>query len=322
MSCSRIFLLASLTLLAGGAVVFVNALGQQLPKSAPAAKGPATAATAPKPEAPPKADPAATQAFDAALQHLEKNPLNWFETTLWQQMTIQGLVLQSEGVYLSGPDHRLRLDLIVHCGETKGRMEVICDGTTFWESIQLGDKEPKQVQRVDWAKVKATLKQPDVALYARDDFLQNMSFAGLLPLLQSLKQRLTFTNKEQVKWQGHDTVKLTGVWNPDSVKQIVPPGQPGWPPLMPRRCCVYFDPKTNWAYRIEWWGPSPPQATDALLLQMEFRNPKLNVPMSPERIARVFHYNPGTDQVTDRTNEQVQNLNEIARQVKARKKSR
>ncbi len=36
MSCSRIFLLASLTLLAGGAVVFVGALGQQAPKSAAA----------------------------------------------------------------------------------------------------------------------------------------------------------------------------------------------------------------------------------------------------------------------------------------------
>src|SRR5947208_1513449 len=99
-------------------------------------------------------------------------------------MSVQGLVLQSEGIYVSGPDHRLRLDLIVHCGDTKGRMEVICDGTTFWESMQLGDKDPKVVKRVDWTKVRATLKMPDVAQYYRDDFLQSMSFAGILPLLQ------------------------------------------------------------------------------------------------------------------------------------------
>src|SRR5262245_35018541 len=108
MSYSRVFLLASLALFAIGAVVFVDALGQQLPKSTPPAKAPAPA---PKPE-PLKPDPAATQAFDAALQNLEKNPLTWFETTLWQQMTVQGLVLQSEGLYLSGPDHRLHLNLI------------------------------------------------------------------------------------------------------------------------------------------------------------------------------------------------------------------
>src|SRR5690348_2251022 len=99
MSCSRIFLLTSLTLLAGGTVVFVNALGQQLPKSAPTAKAPA----APKPDEPAKPDPDATKAFDAAIQNLEKNPLTWLETTLWQQMTIQGLVLQAEGMYFAGP---------------------------------------------------------------------------------------------------------------------------------------------------------------------------------------------------------------------------
>jgi len=321
MSCSRIFLLASLTLLAGGALVFVGALGQQAPKSAPDAKSAAAPAAPAKPD-PPKADPAAVQAFDAALQQLEKNPLTWFETTLWQQMAVQGLVLQSQGIYLSGPDHRLRLDLVVHCGDTKGRMEVICDGTTFWESIQLGDKDPKVVQKVDWTKVKAALGQPDVAQFARDDFLQNMSFAGVAPLLQSLKQRLTFTKKEAAKWQGHDVVKVTGVWNPDSMKQIVPPGQPGWPSLMPRQCVAYLDAKTGWPYRLEWWGPSPPQPADQLLLQMEFRDPKLNVAMSPERVAKVFHYSPTSETVTDRTNETVQMLAEMARQGKARKKAR
>jgi len=123
-----------------------------------------------------------------------------------------------------------------------------------------------------------------------------------------------------VKWQGHDAVKLTGVWNPDSVKQIVPPGQTGWPALMRGGRAAYFDPKTRWPYRIEWWGPSPTQAADALLLQMEFRNPKLNVPMSPEQHRPRVPLQSRHRQVTDRTDEQVQNLNEIARQIKARKK--
>jgi hypothetical protein len=321
MSCSRLFSLAGLTLAAGAALVFVAARAQQPPKSAPAAP-PAQApkpgaAPAPKPET--KPDPAATQAFDAALKQLDPSPRTCRETTLWQQMDAQGLMMQAQGKYLYGPGHHLRLDLKVACGDANGRMEIVCDGANFWRAVQLGDKDPKSITRMDWKKVQEALRQPDVALYIRDDFLQSLSFAGVRPLLEGLKQRMTFTKLEKVRWHGHDVVKLTAAWSADTVKTVLPPNQPGWPALLPRQCLVYLDAKTGWPYRLEWWGPSPPHVADVLLLEMEYRNPR---ELPKDQMARAFHFDPGSGQVSDQTSQTIQELTERARQMKAMRKAK
>ena len=62
-------------------------------------------------------------------------------------------------------------------------------------------------------------------------------------------------------------------------KAISAPDRP-WPAYLPRECAIYFEPlgkeKVPWPHRLEWWGPAPPKPGESLLLEIEFRNPKLN----------------------------------------------
>jgi hypothetical protein len=58
-----------------------------------------------------------------------------------------------------------------------------------------------------------------------------------------------------------------------------------------------------WPYRLEWWGPSPSLGADTLLVQMEFRDPKLNEPVAQDQIAKVFQLNLGKEEVKDLTTE-------------------
>lgn len=307
------FRICLLTLLCAGTIgVLFTPAGQ--PSQPPSA--------APKPLPEPKADWSATRAFDDALKVLESKSQVFVETTLWQQMEMQGFMLQSQGTYIVGPDQHLRMDLSVNVGDTVGRMEVVCDGTTYWQALQVGDKDPKLIQKIDWKRVQEALRKPDVPPLVRDEFLQLRSFNGVAPLLQGLKQNMTFTKRELVRWNDRDVIKLTADWTNDSVKKMLGTIEmPNWPPFLPRECRIFFDEKNSWPYRLEWWGPTPPLSKDTLMLQMEFRNPR-HFSMTPERAAKVFRFDAGNNPSADRTQETIQEIEETARRVRTMKKGR
>ena len=70
-----------------------------------------------------------------------------------------------------------------------------------------------------------------------------------------------------------------------------------WPHSFPRQCRLFLDARTRWPHRLEWWGPAPPRKGDSLLLQMEFRNPRLGQPLADAE----FAFQPGRSKVTDLT---------------------
>jgi hypothetical protein len=277
-----------LPLLVGVGILAAGALGQQSspPPSQPAGT-PKPAPTPPKPSTP---DPAAAKILDEAIQ---AKRLDWIETTLWQQVDTQGLTFQAEGSYLSAPDNRLHLSLVVHVGDTKGQLEVISDGTTLWETTQIGDGEKTITKKVRLKDVLESLNKPEVAKEMRDEFLESQSFYGVLPLLQSIQQRMVVTQKENVTWHGLNVTVLTAEWANDITKRITQDGKQPWPQFMPRQCRLFLDAKTRWPHRVEWVGPTPARE-DSVIVQMEFRNPK-HEPLSPEVCKREFSFNPGKD---------------------------
>jgi hypothetical protein len=303
MSWTRI---ALLTLAVASAAVLAGAIAQP-PTKAKTPPTPPPADTA-KPAVP---DAAATKEIELAIQALDRNKLKWIETMLWQQVDVQGLLIQSEGIYLAGPDYRLHLNLKVRMGEAAGKMQFICDGTTLWRIEQIGGKEPRP-EKFAIKQVLEAINGPKATTQLRDGFMQQWAFAGFVPLLQGLQQRLVFTKRETDRWQGHDVVKLTGSWNNTVMAQLHPDAKQPWPEDLPRQCVLYLDAKTHWPHRLEWWGPSPPVAGDSLLLQMEFRNPKFTE-MSSERCAKVFSYTPTRKDIPDRT---VEMLKEVTGQIK------
>jgi hypothetical protein len=60
------------------------------------------------------------------------------------------------------------------------------------------------------------------------------------------------------------------------------------PKVIPRQCCIYLDALTSWPHRIEWWGSAQAGERPRLILQMEFRDPVFNRPLSQERCATEF----------------------------------
>ncbi len=284
-----------LPLLVGVGIIVAGAMGQQ---STPPAQPAGTAKPTPPPFKPAMADPAASKILEEALQ---AKRLDWVQTTLWQQVDVQGLSFQAEGAYQSAPDNRLHLNLVVHVGDTTGKLEVISDGTTLWETTQVGDGERTISKKIRLKDILESLNKPEVAKEMRDEFLESQSFYGVLPLLQSIHQRMLVTKKENMGWRGLDVTLLTAEWNNDVAKAITQDGKQAWPQFFPRQCRLFLDAKTRWPHRVEWLGPTPGRE-DSVIVQMEFRNPK-HEPMSPEVCKREFTFNPGKEPSVDQTDD-------------------
>ncbi len=279
-----------LPMVVGVGIIVAGAMGQQTTP-------PTQSTPAPKPATPPKPptpDPAGAKILEEALQ---AKRLEWVQTTLWQQMDVQGLTFQAEGTYLSAPDNRLHLNLIVHVGDTTGKLESICDGTTLWETMQVGEGERTITKKVRLKDVLDSLNKPDVAKEMRDEFLESQSFYGVAPLLQSIHQRMVVTKKEAIKWHGFDVILLSADWGIEIVKSMTDDGKRPWPQSLPRQCRLYLDAKTRWPRRVEWLGPIAGRTEDGIILQMEFRNPKHEA-LSPEVCQREFSFNPGKTKVS------------------------
>jgi hypothetical protein len=309
MSWYRKILLAAV---AGGALLLTSAPAQQ---PAQLAKPPAAPAAPP-----PKGDPQARAALDAAIKALEVKKLGWVETTVWQQSDMQGVTLLVDGSYLAGPDHHLHLNLKVHVADLKGRLEVFCDGQTMWEVMQVGNGDPAVLHKIDLERVLQTLNGPAVTAEVRDLFFRNLSFFGMVPLLEVLRDRMTFTQKEAARWHGHDVVKLTGVWTPEMAQSVRRPGaEAKWPAYLPRECRLYLGAEVpHWPYRLEWWGPSP-HADNVLLMQMEFRDPRALAALPAERLAREFTYRPaGGEPAPDVTDQMIKWVIQRASQMAPR----
>jgi hypothetical protein len=241
------------------------------------------------PPGPLRPDPEANTVLDRAIESLQSDSLRWLRMNLWQEGNLAALTYQAEGVYLSGPDHRLRLDLQVRTGTAASRLQVVSDGRTLWQIDQRGPAE-RTVSRVDLKPVLTQLHSPGTSAARRQEFYCHQWFAGPAPLLQTLRPALTFTRCQPLRWHERDVLQLTGM-------RPLPPGEKTWPDFLPRQCRLFLDARTLWPHRLEWWGPVPADPKDQLLLQIEFRDPVLGQAV----VDKVFAFQPGKEKVNDLT---------------------
>jgi hypothetical protein len=298
--------------LVSAVLVLTGALGQQ-------ANRPQPQPTTGKKEPPPKPDAEATKILTEAIRALSSQP--WIETTFWQQADMQGLTFQAEGKYLAEPKtKRLHLDLAVHVGNTTGQLEVICDGTTVWEKLQIGKGTRPELRKTELKKILEALKSVNQE-QVQTALLQTQSLAGVAPLLQNIQEQMTVTKQAKAQWRGREVTQLTTVWSEQMTRRIVPPNS-AWVPLLPRKCLLYLDRQDGsvpyWPYRIEWWGPSS-SADDVLLLQMEFRDPKRTPSLPADQYQRLFTFDPGVAQASDQTKENTERVKARAFQLAAQK---
>lgn len=290
MSSLRYF---SVPLLFGGVLLWTGALASPFASS--------TSSTQPPP-APAAAD--VEPLLDQALVRLTPDRLSWLEMTLWQQVDLPDLHYQAEGRYLAGPDYRLRLELKVRAGGTASWLHVVSDGRTLWQCRQVGAAGPRKIVQTDLQAVCEALNELGSAAPLRDEVLQEHYLGGLRPLLARLRQHVTWNKRETVRRHGRRFLKLTGTWN---VGEGAVPALP-FTEEFTRQIRLYLDPETLWPHRLEWWGPGSAPSPDVLLMQLEFRDPVLNVPLPAERAATEFRMDLGREEVLDRTDEVVSRL--------------
>jgi hypothetical protein len=307
MSYCRLFLLPAL---AGFFLLLISANG---------AVGPPLAPGTPTPSLPPlpfdtTADPAADQLLDQAVARLAPARREWVAMKLWQHVCVQGLSYEAEGSYLSGPENQLRLELKTHQGSVDGRLLVVSDGTTLWQHLCVGDESRDTFKRMNLREVLDVLDDPGMPAGWRDQFLQTQAFGAVTALLPNLRQRMNGVKRETVRREGRLLHRLTAVWKPE-VAAALRKAEPEWPAGLARQCRLYLDAATLWPHRLEWWGPDPPQADDSLLVQMEFRDPVLNQPLSAERCASEFQVLREPETAADVTADVTQRLKDRAKKA-------
>jgi hypothetical protein len=292
----------SLLALVGGSclVILSAALTRTAASVAPlavVAPEPELGTVAPAPA--PQADVAAERCLDQAIELFRADRVKWLQMKIWQKAQFPGFVYEADGSYHLAPGQRFRLEMHTHPAEGEGTVLSVSDGRELWRAEGTGQGAWENVTRVDLSEVFAIMNGP-AGRQLRDEFLQRPHFQGMTPLLRNLRRRLVWAQSELLRQNGGERIHLVGVWSKEEALKHVAPNQP-WLIALPRQCHLYLDARSYWPQRVEWWGPHTAGGADRLLVQMEFRNPVFNRPLSAQTCARLFVFHPGKAAVKDET---------------------
>jgi hypothetical protein len=242
-------------------------------------------------------DPEAQGWFDRAVEALAPNRVAWVQTNLRQRVRLVDLSYQAEGRLLLAPEGRFRLELSMQAGSPGGGRPVarlqVSDGTNLW-TARRGDDG-------GWIEVSHRVpgvppEEPDRPARETSDLLSEATVPGVASLLANLRDRVRWVSQERVS--GGREVRLTGVLS-RGAKKTGTGSKSGTPNDRMRICRLMLEPATLWPGRVEWYGPAGDPNKDALLVEMEFRDPVLNRPLPPEVCAREFSLRAGNTIVTD-----------------------
>jgi hypothetical protein len=225
------------------------------------------------------AESAADALLDKAVDAVSPISLEWLDTRVWQKKAGQHEVV--EGRYIVGPHQRMRLDLKVRLGGNTGFVRAISDGQSLRQARWQKGQQPKLAVAV-LPKLEGDT-DPRELWQVRENFLHEQGFGGLWPLLRAIRSGLRRPRKQAGLWQGKSVIKVAGAWDASQDRLCQLP-----PSCRARRCNLYLDAATLWPHRIEWIGSDRPDDHPTLLLQMEFRDPIRNHPLSETDCARVF----------------------------------
>jgi hypothetical protein len=223
----------------------------------------------------------ASSLLDRAVARLAPARLTWLKVTLWQRMAGSDVPFESEGTLQLGPQHCARLDLSVRTGAIASRWLVVSDGNAVAHVVQLG---------AGAAKVKSQLLKPAVEHGQAPpppagQTLRELGCGGPHALLVDLRGRMRDLTAQTGRLDAKPLVRVHGRLD---AAQLAPHAGTA---VAADFCYVYLEAQTLWPARLEWWGHDV-KASPRLLLEMEFRRPELNRPLSLDECIRAFSYRP------------------------------
>jgi hypothetical protein len=220
--------------------------------------------------------------FDRAIERLSPERLAWLHVIVWQRMAVAEVPFESTGALQIGPDHCVRFDLAIHAGASPGHRLVVSDGRCVAQVVRLGKAEPT---------VTCCLLVPE-GLGGRQpppknpaETLRDLGCGGPYPLLKDLHGKLKELSMQSGLLQGRPQVRVQGRLSP------APRAAEPATAVAADFCYLYLDAQTLWPGRLEWWAAHGAR-DQRLLLEIEFRDPQLNRPLSLPECIRAFSYRP------------------------------
>lgn len=224
---------------------------------------------------PQSAEAAGGSLLDEVIAAHSPERVQWLRMTVLQKNFDANF--QSEGRFLLGPDCRRRLELEVHGDTASGKILAVSDARTLCQARWI------KGAKADIARSPLPENDPP----ARHRCLQENGLGGPSTLLEIVRQHLSAAVKQEGICQGRKAIRLSGAWNPDANLKTFPAG------LSPTHCAIYLDAESLWPFRIEWLGCQSAGNRQVLLLQMDFRDPVINQPLSTAAAAEMFSTEPG-----------------------------
>jgi hypothetical protein len=206
------------------------------------------------------------------LKRYDPEKIPWFTATIWQRMSVGDWGYESSSRVVLGPGHCARLELDVSGRQGKSKMLVVSDGKTIAKALLFGDEEPEVI-----ATKLAEKDRPD----ARQRELNDHGCCGPWVLVQRFFPHLHKWQARRAQDPKEKLIKLSANAMSEVTGLPIPPG-------LPVRCHLYLDETTYWLTRLEWAQVTP--GGEEVLLEMEFREPKLNEPLSDEHCVREFSF--------------------------------
>jgi hypothetical protein len=222
------------------------------------------------------------QLLARAAALLDPAQVPWLHVKTWQKQQTDEMTFEAEGRLLRGPNHCVRLEMTVHPGAESGNVVVVSDGVGLAHACRLPGQPAAVVSQEFLTPEKKTMsaQQIDVVLNAKGCGGPHSLLKDLVCVLEDLKM-------EVGTWKDNKVIRLAGV-----VKKAFRDSSVAWVVVPPRHCYVYLDAQTLWPHRIEWWASQNPEDPALLFLQLEFRAPEINHPLSREECVREFTYQP------------------------------
>jgi hypothetical protein len=222
------------------------------------------------------------QILSEAVAALSPEKIAWLGLNTWQKQVDGDAGFEAEGRLVRGPNQCARLEMTVHRGPKPTQVVTVSDGMVLARVYRQADR-PATVTTRQLATPSRTSTSPrDIELV-----LNEHGCGGPYWLLKDLQSILDNLQAVAGIWKGKRVVRLTG-----SVKgglAVCPESRDG---LMAQTCNLYLDADSLWPHRIEWWASPQPDEHDVLLVQLEFRGPQINQPLSHEDCVREFTYQP------------------------------
>jgi hypothetical protein len=217
--------------------------------------------------------------LELALAALDPKKTEWLEVQIRQRLRDDGFAFEADSRLVLGPNHCARLDTTLRNG-MPGRIVVVSDGTFMAQAFHL----PPQPQRTScWSLPAAPAENNDPAIgRERDRLLFEKGCGGPYPLLLDLRNRLK------------DLQVTTGVLADKAVfccsgrlDQAAAIAKELRYARNAQTCQLFLDAQTMLPVRIEWW------AGGRLLLELEYRQLKINQPLTHEQCVKEFTFGPG-----------------------------